>query len=131
MIVLDASAAIEFLLRTQKGLHVEERIADPLKTLHAPHLLDLEVIQVLRRYVHSSELTETRASIALEDFADLDIQRYPHQFFTTEIWALRHNVTAYDASYIVLADALDATLLTMDQALEAHITDNGPNVELL
>ena len=71
MIVLDASAALELLLVTDKGRCVAERIAPPEETLHAPHLIDLEVAQVLRRYVGRREIGEVRAGQALEDFRTL------------------------------------------------------------
>ena len=85
----------------------------------APHLIDLEVAQVLRRYTLSGDLGRSRAAEALQDFLDLPIERYPHDLFLTRIWQMRHNVTAYDAVYIALAEALDAVLLTTDARLAA------------
>lgn len=117
MIVLDASAVLEVLLRSQDGLEIENRIFSPNETLHAPHLLDLEVAQVLRRYWTSGEMIPERGQEALEDLTDLPINRYPHDLFLPRIWELRHNLTAYDAVYVALAETLSAPLLTRDRRL--------------
>ncbi len=119
MIVVDASAALEVLLNTAAGLQLSERLFAPGETLHAPHLLDLEVAQVLRRYALAGELGHGRAQQALEDFLDLPITRYPHGVFLPRIWELRHNLTAYDAAYLALAEALPAPLITRDASLAA------------
>lgn len=117
MIVLDASAAIEMLLGTAAGGLVAERLADPTESLHAPHLLDVEVAQVLRRTEATGVLTARRGRAALQDLADLDLHRYGHDLLLPRIWELRRNVTAYDAAYLALAEALDAPLLTCDTRL--------------
>jgi len=114
VIVIDASAALELLLGTRAGYLVMERTLGRHETLHAPQLLDLEVVQVLRRYVRESELSVVRAKQALEDLADLPLERYPHEPFISRIWELRNNLTAYDAAYVALAEALGAPLLTLD-----------------
>lgn len=119
MIVIDASAVIELLLVTPAALGVEERIFQPGETLHAPHLLDLEVAQVLRRYCLAGEMDGERAEQALADLRALGVNRYPHDLFLPRIWELRHNVTAHDAAYIALAEELSAPLLTRDQRLAA------------
>lgn len=119
MIVIDASAVLDLLLRTSVGDRVLQRIEAVGETLHSPHLLDPEVVQGLRRYHRLGVLTDLRASQALDDFADLPIVRYPHDVLIDRIWQLRHNVTAYDACYIALAEALDAPLLTCDRRLSA------------
>ena len=115
--VLDASAALELLLNTPAGVRIAGRIADPRETLHAPHLLDVEVAQVLRRQEATGTLRPERGRTALQDLGDLDLQRYPHDVLLPRIWQLRRNVTAYDAAYLALAEALDAPLLTCDARL--------------
>ena len=119
MIVIDASAMIELLLVTPAAMRVEERILSSGETLHAPHILDLEVAQVLRRYCASGDMTAERASEALSDLTVLGVVRYPHDLFLSRIWELRHNVTAYDAAYVALAEELSAPLLTRDRRLAA------------
>jgi predicted nucleic acid-binding protein len=87
------------------------------ETLHAPHLIDLEVAQVLRRYVRSAIISVERGAEALTDLIDFPLTRYPHLVLLTRIWQIRHALTAYDAAYLALAEALDATLVTRDRAL--------------
>jgi predicted nucleic acid-binding protein len=108
---------IEVLLRSQAGLAIEERIFSPEETLHAPHLLDLEVAQVLRRYCVSGEMDPERGREALTDLTEIPINRYPHDVFLPRIWDLRANMTAYDAAYVALAEMLPAPLLTRDTRL--------------
>lgn len=117
MIVVDASAILELLLNTTIGSRVAGRLFARGETLHAPHLLDLEVVQVLRRYSRSGELSPERSREALLDFLDLPVNRYPHDLLLNRIWELRHNLTAYDAAYVALAEVLAAPLLTCDQQL--------------
>ncbi len=130
MIVLDASAVLEVLLATPVGATIEERVFSGDETLHAPHLLDLEVAQVLRRYNASGEMDRERGRIALQDLSDLPIHRYPHEVLMPRIWELRHNATAYDAAYLALAEALRAPLLTRDSRL-ASIPGHPVSVELM
>ncbi len=130
MIVPDASLMLEVVLRTPVGTRALDRILSKDETLHAPHLLDLEVAQVLRRYVRAGVIDEQRALEALEDFAAFPIQRFAHDLFLNRIWDLRNSLTAYDASYVALAEALDATLLTRDRGL-ARGTPAHVRVELL
>lgn len=116
MIVIDASVVLEALLRTPAAKAVEEKLFDG-RTLHAPHLLDVEVAQVLGRYAARGEVDDERGRAALADLADLPVQRYPHDFLLPRVWELRSNLTAYDAVYVALAEALDAALLTRDARL--------------
>lgn len=117
MIVVDASALLEVLLRTPASKAVEGRLFAPGQTLHAPHLLDVEVAQVIRRYVANGEVHAERGRMALADLADFPLRRYPHDFLLPRIWDLRDNLTAYDAAYVALAEALEAPLLTRDRRL--------------
>lgn len=119
MIVVDASVLLEALLRTPAAVAVESRLFAPRQTLHAPHLLDVEVAQVLRRYTAKGEIDRERGHMALADLADFPLRRYPHDFLLPRIWDLRNNMTAYDAAYVALAEALDAPLLTRDRHLAA------------
>ncbi|HWJ54977.1 MAG TPA: type II toxin-antitoxin system VapC family toxin [Vicinamibacterales bacterium] len=119
MIVLDASAILELLLGTPAGLEVGARLADPAMALHVPHLIDLEVAQVLRRYVRDAQLTEKDAVNALQDLRDLDLTRHAHEPLLGRVWALRQNFSVYDAVYVALSEVLDASLVTCDRRL-AH-----------
>lgn len=117
MIVLDASAAVDWLIQTSAASRIESRIFSRHQSLHAPELLDLEVAQVLRRLVREGALSVSRAEAAIEDLLDLRITRYPHAVLLPRIWQLRNNLSAYDAAYVVLAEKLGATLLTRDAKL--------------
>jgi predicted nucleic acid-binding protein len=119
VIVLDASAVVDWLLQTPAGKLIENRIYGSNQSLHAPHLLDLEVAQVLRRLVREGAISPFRAQEAIEDLLDLRVTRYPHDVLLPRIWQLRQNLTAYDAAYIVLAENLGATLLTRDARLRS------------
>jgi predicted nucleic acid-binding protein len=129
VIVLDASAALDWLLQTSAGLRIEKRIYSHHESLHAPHLLDLEVAQVLRRLVREGAVSAHRADQAIEDFMDLRITRYPHFLLLPRIWQLRHNLSAYDAAYVVLAEKLGARLLTRDGRL-ASASGHAALIEL-
>ena len=117
MIVADASAMLEVLLRTPAAPAIEERLFEGGETLHAPHLIDLEVVQVLRRYAAAGEISAERAREALDDLAAFRLRRWAHEPLTLRIWDLRQNLTAYDAAYVALAEALGAPLLTRDRRL--------------
>ena len=117
MTVLDASALMELLLGTEAGRSIAARIADPALALHVPHLADVEVTQALRRYVREGALDAHSAAVALEDMRSLDLERHGHEPLLDRVWALRDNLTAYDAVYVALAEALECTLLTCDGRL--------------
>ncbi|MGA2593448.1 MAG: type II toxin-antitoxin system VapC family toxin [Bryobacteraceae bacterium] len=121
MIVVDASALIEVLLATGAGARVSARLFRGEETLHAPHLLDLEIVHVLRRSCLIGQLRPHRAAEALADLSDLRLVRHPHEPYVPRIWALRHNLTAYDAAYVALAEALESPLVTRDTRMaSAH-----------
>ncbi|OGI44470.1 MAG: twitching motility protein PilT [Candidatus Muproteobacteria bacterium RIFCSPHIGHO2_01_FULL_65_16] len=130
MIVLDASAVLEVLLRTPAAAPLEERLFDPTQTLHVPHLMDVEVAQVLRRYAASGEVEPERCRMALTDLTGFPLTRYPHDFLLPRVWELRNNLTAYDAVYVALAEALDAPMLTRDQRL-ANASGHHARIELI
>jgi predicted nucleic acid-binding protein len=94
-----------------------ERAFNPSERMHAPHLLDVEVAQVLRRLAQRKEITVPRAEQALEDLAHLLIDRHEHQSLLPRIWQLRDSLSAYDGTYVALAEALSAPLLTCDGKL--------------
>ncbi len=117
MIVVDASALLEFLLQTPLGTRVEARLFRDGDELHAPHLIDVEVTQALRRLVRSREVSPDRAAEAIEDLVQIDLHRHAHLDLVTRAWKLRDNITAYDAVYVALAEALGATVVTCDAPL--------------
>ena len=117
MIVLDASAAVDFLLAIGASDRIERRVSLPDETLHAPHLLDVEVARALRRLTLRGDVTASRAADALDDLADLRVTRYPHGPLLRRAWQLRPSVSMFDAVYIALAEALEAALITSDAKL--------------
>lgn len=119
MIVIDASAVLEVLLRRREMPGLELRLSDRQESLHAPPLIEVEVAQVLRRYALSGQIPEPRCHQALSDFTDLPLVLHDHTPFLSRVWELRHNLTAYDAVYVALAEALRAPLLTADRRLAA------------
>ena len=114
MIVVDASAITELLLQTELGGRVERRLYRRDDDLHAPHLIDVEVISALRRLVQRGELVAARAEEAVEDLSLLRIIRHSHLDLATRVWELRQNFTPYDAVYLALAEALDCSVVTCD-----------------
>jgi predicted nucleic acid-binding protein len=129
LIVLDASAAIDWLIQSPAGLRIESRILSGDQTIHAPHLFDLEVAQVLRRLATQDAISGQRADTALQALLDLRVERYPHHNFLPRVWQLRHNLSAYDAVYVALAETLDAPLVTRDARLAAA-TGHAAQIEL-
>jgi predicted nucleic acid-binding protein len=113
--VIDASAAVEYLLRTQLGQKIAEIIRDAL--LIAPALLDVEVLSVLRRAVLHKKLEEQRAALALEDLVAWQVDRIPHAELIWEAWRHRHNVSGYDSFYVAAAHLYKVPLLTADGPL--------------
>ena len=113
--VLDASAAVEYLLETELGRRVGD-VIDGVRLL-APEMLDAEALSALRQRVQGEYITEETALRALDKLADWPVERVPHRNLTRPAWALRHNVSAYDALYVALAQIHGATLITVDAKL--------------
>lgn len=130
MIVLDASAVVELLLNTATGQAVAKRMADPAIGVHVPHLVDVEVVQALRRLASLGELTAVEAQTAIDDLRSLDLQRHAHEPLLGRVWALRRNLSAYDAVYVALAEVLDTTVVTCDGRL-ARAPRAAKRVELI
>jgi len=117
LIVVDASAALEILLQTATGLRAAELAFSHVERMHAPCLIDIEVTQVLSRLTAGAALGERRAQQALTDFSGLLIERHDHGVLLPRIWQLRESLGACEATYLALAEALDAPLLTCDAKL--------------
>jgi predicted nucleic acid-binding protein len=130
VIVLDASAVVELLLGTATGRGIADRVSDRSSSLHAPHLVMVEVAQVIRRYVLGGQVTGDRGRLALDHLLALDVEHHAHDALLPRIWALRNNLTAYDAAYVALAEALGAPLLTCDRRL-AGSTGHTARIELV
>lgn len=120
MIVLDASALVALLLdpTSPTARAIGTRLSAPDESVHVPHLLDLEVAQVLRRSLFRGDVSPRRAAVALDDLVGLRAVRYPHWPLLERVWALRPNLTAYDAVYVALSETLGAPLLTLDEAIQ-------------
>lgn len=114
MIVVDASAALELILRSPASKDLRVRLLLAGDELHAPHLIDLEILQVIRRMVRIRALSVDVAAQVVDAWSSLEVVRYPHIQFADRVFQLRDNFTAYDAAYIALAEALDAPLVTHD-----------------
>jgi predicted nucleic acid-binding protein len=117
VIVVDASALLEFLLQTPLGARVEARLLRDEDELHAPHLVDVEIVQGLRRLVRTGEVSSVRADEAIADLTDFDLHRHAHLDLLGRAWKLRDHITAYDAMYVALAEAIAAPLVTCDNPL--------------
>ena len=115
MVVVDTSALVAALVGRPAPAGLRERLGTV--ELHTPHLLDTELLSVLRRLVRAEELEVARAQAAREDLDDLSIIRYPHLPLGDRVWALRDTLTAYDATFVALAERLDAPLVTCDGRL--------------
>lgn len=129
-LVLDASVVVELLLGTSLGGVVARRLASSDDALHAPHLMGVEVTQVLRRHARAGIVSPERATEAVEDLLELDVVRHDHEPFLPRAWELRENVTAYDGLYLALAEVLGAPLLTADGPL-ARSPGHRAAVELI
>jgi predicted nucleic acid-binding protein len=129
VIVLDASAIVDVLLRQEPHAGwVEEWLREDGQSLRAPHLIDIECANALRRHVLRGFLPAPAAQERLRVFLSLRLRRYPHTQLLERIWELRGNLTPSDAAYVALAEALDAPLVTTDKAL-ARTTGHQAQIE--
>jgi predicted nucleic acid-binding protein len=115
VIVADASAVVELLLGGRRGRAVEVHLSAVQGHIHAPALIDAEVTQALRKLVERRTIDEPRGRASVEMLQALPIERVSLQPLLPRMWALRGNLTAYDAAYVALAEGLDCPLLTFDQ----------------
>ncbi len=130
MIVIDASVALDLVLATAEGREISSRLHESREDLAAPELIDLEVLQAVRRQVLLKQIEKRRAEDALELYAALPLERFGHRPLAARIWALRDNLTAYDAAYVALAELLDAPIWTRDQKI-ANAAGVKARVEIL
>jgi predicted nucleic acid-binding protein len=127
MLVVDASAATELVLGRPAGLGVAKHFVEHAFALHAPHLVDVEILSALRRLLSSGEASAERAREAIADVLDLPIERYAHDILVPRIWQLRENFSAYDACYVALAESVadePVPLLTADARLARAVADH-------
>ena len=129
MIVVDASSVVDVLLGGRTAAAIEARWRHDRGPLHAPHLLDVEVLSALRRLVRDRVVAEERGGAAIDAFARFRVRRWSHRPLRARIWELRHNLTAYDAAYVALAERLDCPLTTSDAPL-ARSSGHGARIEL-
>jgi predicted nucleic acid-binding protein len=123
VIVLDTSAVVNLLVGDEPRLPLATRVATA-SSIHAPHLLDTELVSALRGLVLGKHLSVRRAEAALHDFLDLPVVRYPATPLLIDVWQLRSAHTAYDATFIALAAALGCPLVTCDaKTRSAHGVD--------
>ena len=130
-LVLDASIVVELVLGSALGLRARARINVEPSDLHAPHLMPLEAVSALRTLAHLGKVEPQRAEQAVADIQNLRIEAWPSDGHLQRIWQLRSQLTAYDAAYVVLAERLDAVLVTADQRLaRVAPTASGCRVEV-
>ncbi len=116
-LVADASALVEFLLRTPRGRFMDSVLTHPDADLHVPALCDVEVVSALRGVLRRERVTAQRAEEALQDYLDLPLTRHGHQALVHRSLELRDVLSAYDATYVALAEELRADLITADRRL--------------
>jgi predicted nucleic acid-binding protein len=116
LIIIDTSAVLAALVGGAPGRQARTRIA-AAGSLHAPHLLDVEILHALRGLVRGRKLSVDRAQDASTDYARLNITRYPVSGMSNRIWQLRNNLTAYEACFVALAEALECPIVTCDERL--------------
>jgi predicted nucleic acid-binding protein len=121
LLVVDASALVEVLLGTPRGWPMHEALSAPDADLHVPSLCDVEVASALRGLVRRGKLGFRRAEAALSDYRDLPLTRHGHVRLLDRIFELRENFSCYDASYVALAEGLDAAFCSGDDRLLASV----------
>lgn len=130
MIVADASVLVEILLGTPLGAVGRDRLLASDETIHVPELIDVEIAQALRRHARYGRISDGRGALALAHLRRFPLARYGHEILLARVWELRHNLTAYDAVYVVLAEVLDAPLVTCDAPL-ARVGGHRSRIELI
>lgn len=128
--VVDASAVVQLVLGLPGWGQVASRVGDQEASMHAPHLLIIEAAQAIRRHERAGGITTELGAAAMVDLVDLDITLHHHDWLLPRVWELRVNLSAYDASYVALAEALDAPLLTFDGRL-ARAPGHRATIEVL
>lgn len=129
MIVIDAAALTRYLVGPPevRAAIDAEIAAEGERLIHAPEVVDPETLNALRGLMFGGHLSERRALEAVDDLADVPLIRHPHALLRDRIWQLRHQLTAYDAAYLALAEGLDAALITSDRGLAERARDSiGP-----
>lgn len=128
MIVVDTSAVLSSLLETSSNEQLLARLGRD-GDLHAPHLIDLEILHAARRLIRMRKISEEGATRLRREFAAMSITRYPHHPLSDRIWELRRSVTAYDGAFVALAEALEVPLVTCDRRL-AGSSGHDAEIEL-
>lgn len=128
-VVVDASAVLTLLLRAPSAEKVADRLRTARGSVSAPHLLDVEVTQILRRHAAADAGQIKRCQQALHDLWRMPLFRYPHAPLLDRVWKLRSRMTTSDAVYVALAEFLDAPILTFNNRLETQ--RHNAKIELL
>jgi predicted nucleic acid-binding protein len=127
LIVADASALVELLFQRSVAESLRARLSGDV--VHAPYVIEIETLHALRRASLTGAISDDRASLARDELASIPLRLYPHRPLMRRIWELRHTHSAYDASYVALAELLPAPLVTCDARL-ARLTGHRANIEL-
>lgn len=130
MIVIDASLAFDIAIATHAGKALSDRLMRRGNALAAPEIIELEFLQTLRRFLRHGEFQQERADNAMRIFAAMEIERFSHSPLRERIWALRENLTAYDAAYFALAELLGAPLWTRDRKF-ASVSGHAAHIEIV
>ncbi len=128
--MLDASALVEYLLQTPRSTSIEGLVTASDCDLHVPTLCDVEVCSALRRALLAKRLSEKRATEALEDYLDLPLIRHGHLNLLERVLQLRDNFSAYDATYLSLAESFGAIFVTADDSLARAVRRHLPDLQL-